>query len=474
MKVKSATVTALVLIIAFAACIPASANSAQTYWQGVSASGAIITDEECPIIVEHELLTFDLQDFPPKYYNSETHNYNGKVTAKYTFKNPADYKVTATLAFPFGAYPSYIPDDHYNPEFAQPENENFSDTDKYAITVNGEEIEKELRHTYIASNYSNSDLNKISDTYITDSFYRPDLTVTKYSYKAQGITKENGSAYASFPLNADASKTKTLMQPNSGYDYHDGAATAGTWVDNGTEIAIYAIGEPYKAAPVFTVYVSGAEEAVADGEIALISTETLTYEELVFTYYDETRGISRVDWYNAIVDMQRSVNIESGMLLEGSSMLTLSRDSLMRWYIYEITLEPGETLINEVTVPIYPDIDEDYEPPVYSYTYLLSPAKTWKSFGGIDVVFNTPYYMIESNTEETAKTEVGYTLSLDGLPDGELEFTLCASENPEKISRGYFLPVEMIISFSIIAAVIAVIIIAVILIRKKIKRKKEN
>ena len=69
----------------------ASANSAQTHWTGTTATGAIITNDECPIVVENENLTFDINEFPKQYYNeSEDYlSYNGKVTAEYTFYNPA-------------------------------------------------------------------------------------------------------------------------------------------------------------------------------------------------------------------------------------------------------------------------------------------------------------------------------------------------------------------------------------------------
>ena len=36
---------------------PALANSAQTMWDGTDSTGAIITGQDCPIVVEHELLT---------------------------------------------------------------------------------------------------------------------------------------------------------------------------------------------------------------------------------------------------------------------------------------------------------------------------------------------------------------------------------------------------------------------------------
>lgn len=68
----------------------------------------------------------------------------------------------------------------------------------------------------------------------------------------------------------------------------------------------------------------------------------------------------------------------------------------MRWYKYDITLKPSERIINAVTAPIYPSIDLDWTPAIFEYTYLLSPAKTWKCFGELKLVINTPYFITES------------------------------------------------------------------------------
>ena len=94
-----------------------------------------------------------------------------------------------------------------------------------------------------------------------------------------------------------------------------------------------------------------------------------------------------------------------------------------------------------MSAPIYPDIDGEYSPSVYGYTYLLSPASTWADFGRLDIVINTPYYLIDSNLEGFEKTENGYSLSLDGLPkeDGEhtdLSFSLCQEGEPTRSSNG--------------------------------------
>ena len=79
----------------------AYANSAQTRWKGMDASGVVVNGEageQCPIMVEQEVLAFDIPEFPKEYYSKKEDylSYAAKVTAEYTFYNPAEYAVTAT------------------------------------------------------------------------------------------------------------------------------------------------------------------------------------------------------------------------------------------------------------------------------------------------------------------------------------------------------------------------------------------
>lgn len=60
-----------VLLSASLLLVPANANSAQSKWEGVDQSGAIIVYGDSPIVVEREVLTFDLQQFPQSYYRKE-------------------------------------------------------------------------------------------------------------------------------------------------------------------------------------------------------------------------------------------------------------------------------------------------------------------------------------------------------------------------------------------------------------------
>ena len=67
--ISKITAVMLCLMFLISVCaVPVFANSAQSYWAGVDQSGAIIVDGDSPIIVEKELLTFDLQEFPKNYY----------------------------------------------------------------------------------------------------------------------------------------------------------------------------------------------------------------------------------------------------------------------------------------------------------------------------------------------------------------------------------------------------------------------
>lgn len=75
--------------------------------------------------------------------------------------------------------------------------------------------------------------------------------------------------------------------------------------------------------------------------------------------------------------------------------------------------------------------------------------------------------------EGFTKTNDGYTLTLEGLPKGELEITLCSSQNPAKavIPAREYIPTEMIVCISVIGAVF--LVGAGILVVKH-KRKKLN
>ena len=463
-----------VLLLGAVLIQPTYANSAQRHWNGTSGTGTLVKDKDCPLAVDKELLTFDVQEFPKNYYNSteEFLAYTGKLTAEYTFRNPADYAVTATLVFPFGNLPHYreyiydSPTDKYTAA---------SDTEKYGVKVNGKPIEATVRHTLKdrGTPFSlNEDMPKLTDGYIADSFFRPDLPVWVQQYSVEGIDHENQVATAAFVLREDPTKTQVLWEEKSGMaTLKDGIRISG-WTKTGDTLTVYIFGEPPKDGITWSLYENGACEKKIDGTITLKYSEQMTFRDFVFREYDNISGISESDWYNAQVAF---LNAGSEEWRRGGIYTEKSAFSLMRWYEYTLTLEPGQILTNTVTAPLYPAIDAGYTPSIYIYTYLLSPARTWAQFGELKIVVNTPYYMTENNQGSFSGTEKGYELILPGLPDKELTFTLSESEHPRppKLSLPFH-PVFLLAGFVGFVLIGGGVIAVLLIIKRKKSRGKEQ
>lgn len=432
MKTKQLLASLLTLTLALLFSPKASANSAPKFFRGTDAYGAIVTDEDCPITVESELLTFDIPDFPNSGSNP---GYRASVTAQYTFYNPADYTVTARLEFPFGTAPRYGTDRN--------------DLTKYDITVNGAAIDKSLRHTYIgeSSFEVRRDIARIEDGFTESDFFSPDLPVTKYVYDIGEYDSDSDRNYAAFDFSTGAdtrlySGGANIIELSDGYRVFYRA-----WSSKTREV--YVFGGQFT--PKWTFYSDEECKHRVEGEVKLVSSETTTLKALASSLFAEDFPISEMDAYNALVDelSLRYIRENNGKrIIKNSVLMDGQTGRLMRWYEYEITIPPHEKIVNTVTAPIYPDIHTE-RTLLCKYTYLLSPAQTWADFGKLDIVINTPYFLLDDYAFE--KTETGYKASFDGLPDGELNFTLKAKQTLMDRAADLPEPIGLLIIVLIIA-----------------------
>lgn len=473
---------ALCLILFLASDIfklTALANSARRIWYGVDMTGTVVKGENCPIEVEDEQLTFDISEFPNSYYEKKGDflKYNGKVTAKYTFYNPADYKVTAKLVFPFGYYPEYGPEEY------DEENQVYKridDTAKFDIKINDKEIKKNLRHSLYYSDFDfdiHKEMSFLIDGYIKDDFYSPELPVTKYVYEISEVDKKlYNREVARIEIPAFDGKRRYYLEQSYGFTTNDkGNTRMDINAENGKEIELYVMGEPVKDLPKWKFYESSSNESKEiKGEIKLKSTSKMTFKEFALTSYDKGGQILESDWYNIIVELYKQATVENSGAIFTSVYDTRERlKSLLRWYEYEITLAPGEKITNTIEAPMYPTIDEEYDPDIYRYNYLLSPASTWAKFGNLNVDINTPFFMTENNQSGFTKTQKGYNFKANGLPEGELRFSLSTVEKPERKSNiGTFYILGMLMFgvlqiLPIIVGVVAVVVLVVVWVRKK-------
>lgn len=95
--------------ICFAMCaiymstMPVYANSAPSYWEAFPYSEILVVEEDSPITVDREHLTFD---FSEANDDGEFHSPVGKVTADYQMTNSTNDVLTVQMAFPFVQFPN--------------------------------------------------------------------------------------------------------------------------------------------------------------------------------------------------------------------------------------------------------------------------------------------------------------------------------------------------------------------------------
>ena len=462
------------LFLSFAVCtgvhagISASANSAMLEWEGSYAAGSTVLDENCPVTVKSELLTFNINEFPEQYYSDNDEdrflNYGGRVTARYDFYNPADYDMEMSLAFPFGYKPRYV--DFY---------EDCDDTVKYSVTANGEKVPTKLRHTFALWDFETDvDVGRLHDGFKEDGFYTENLPVYVYRFRISGIAL-GSDYYVQTELDINEREGRIILSTADGYMYNNGCTVS--WaVRNGDEIELYSVGKPMSEDEFgfrFFYYGKFYNKKYVDGKAERGEDEEMTFKQLALTYREEGSVVSETDWCNAVTDALLLKEDRGGYADYYSLNVGAS---LMRWYEYSLSIPAGGSLINEVTAPLYPHINGYYEPSIYSYEYLLSPAKGWVEFGSLEVKINTPYFMTE-NPFGFERTDYGYHYFSDGLPDGELKFTLCEVENPKRANTGLgmaiFIIIPLALLIGVIAQVVAGLVILVVFIVKKSKSKRQ-
>lgn len=452
----------------------AFANSAQRYYEGVDSGGVAIRYKGGLVSVKSEELTFDIYNEQSKNYYPQGSNF-GKVTAKYEFLNEGETAAKVGLLFPFGFRPSY----GY---------EKLPET-VYSVKKNGKEIQKSIRHSY-KYRYSDFDLETdaelLIDGYVEDEFYSPELKLFKRVYRVSEEAAQN----AVFTFSLKPSEKRSIICDAKTITSKYGTSVYAGRIKDGY-FTVYFLGEDRDdfdaGVQVYKTADAGDTDRIETSIIPYQRTET-TFGEFVDRERTESNAyeVSQEDWYNAVI---YSVYLSGGSGLLSPYSFNV-KDELFRWYEYELDFGAGETVTNEVVAPLYPSVNFYFEPAKYSFTYLLSPAKTWMSFENLTVKINTDMFLTDVNSSDDKKisaaakslvrTETGYEASFDKLPEGELVFTLCASENPEYRrwnegwgTVGIILIVLMFVSGVVILAPIVTGVVLVVIYNKNRKKIRE-
>ncbi len=433
----------------------ADANSVQRYFEGIDSSGAIVTMENCPVVVDKEDLDFYI------YYQGKSNSQGqyeqfGSVCATYTFRNPSENTINMDVVFPYGY-----------------KDENKSDKDDCSVSVDGAQIAWRTRYTHI-DYYPfdiERDLSSLSDDFVQDSFFATTQKVYKYTYSvsdtAQGLdlTFEYDRNWArkvvcDFHSQREGNKQQIVM------------STAGK-----PQLVFYVVGEDLDIAACDVTVIGGQK----GGHLSLVSRQEQTFgDELAYVNRPADSDVLDIDWYNALANTFNSLH-DSAVINPLEFVISRYPEfSLFRWCQYTLSIAPGQTIVNSVTVPLFPARNERYIPAVYEFIYYLSPATTWAGFKDLTVNIHTDGYLLNYAKKGFAKTDGGYTYHSDKLPDGELTFKICSEETQKSRNFIFF----VIIFLYILAIVLGVtvgaplvvfsITITIIAIVKSVKKKKAD
>lgn len=452
------TIFVAIIIIATVLVLPervADANSVQRYFEGIDSSGAIVTMEDCPVVVDKEDLDFYI------YYQGKSNSQGqyeqfGSVCATYTFRNPSENTINMDVVFPYGY-----------------KDENKSDKDDCSVSVDGAQIAWRTRYTHI-DYYSfdiERDLSSLSDDFVQDSFFAITQKVYKYTYSVSD-TAQGFDLTFEYDRNWERKVVCDFHSQREGNKQQIVMSTAGK-----SQLVFYVVGEDLDIAACDVTVIGGQK----GGHLSLVSRQEQTFgDELAYVNRPADSDVLDIDWYNALANTLKSLRDRTVINPLEFVISRYPEFSLFRWCQYTLSIAPGQTIVNSVTVPLFPARNERYIPAVYEFIYYLSPATTWAGFKDLTVNIHTDGYLLNYAKKGFAKTDGGYTYHSDKLPDGELTFKICSEETQKSRNFIFF----VIIFLYILAIVLGVtvgaplvvfsITITIIAIVKSVKKKKAD
>ncbi|MBQ6654165.1 MAG: hypothetical protein IJM79_01390, partial [Erysipelotrichaceae bacterium] len=262
----------------------------------------------------------------------------------------------------------------------------------------------------------------------------------------------------------------------SGYDDEDdGKIHFGVFYgisEDEMDISVYLFGEENYIQDV-GFYTTAARQEEVENTLTLVGTEKMQLKDLM-NDMPVIEGMNETDRYNCFVTLLRR-SCEEYPVINMTEVSNLYDNDLTCGYVYQLTIPAGQTVINEVTAPLYPSIDGHYNPPYYDFTYLSSPARTWADFNDLDIEIITPHVITEFPAGKLDKGDDGiYRTHLDSLPEKEITFRLYQSDSPTPQRDTSYNIISWIILGTMVLALIIFLALIILIIKLIRRRKKKN
>lgn len=427
MKAITAVPAALLCILLAAAPAAASANSGPAYWESAPAF-SVTPLKGSPITVEREDLTFDFSKNRSLGYSP-----SADVSAAYRMKNPTGNAVRVQMAFPLIArLPDIAP--AINSDASVP-----AIGDTLAISVDGKTVPFEI--------LPGSEMPKAG---ISQNYYEEGGRVVKASLpnlerilksvsgrsKARKIVTGSGQRYlitaeqdGGVQVQTTGKSTYLLSRGFNGME-SDGTNVTLTCssMKKGESVSVFTLGGKPVIKPV-----SSGGAPISTGKLSIQSTDCP-----VDSYVREMLIGSRICQADRSQTLLARLTSRAEERME-SSFATGSHvfgdsdfDSFLqqeRLFVlcFEADFPAGTERAVTVRYAMSGAMDtRQAQDPVYSYAYLLNPAKGWAGFKNLNIRITPPPKapnLIASSLSFTKSSGGIYTASLPSLPQSDLTFS---------------------------------------------------
>jgi len=437
----------------------ALANAGPSYWQGYPSSEILLVHENCPIEVVSETLIFDLTD-------SESFSYSlgGKVTATYRMLNPTQELQRVQMAFPIvSSIRELSPEDILIKAGGK--------EIPYKVYFGNELVNRDPRQEEVSFDFADI-LSTVSDgIYLSGNFKAHDIGKL-YLIKVSPTTDQPINYAVEFSL--DDEKTKVINKGFNRYEWGEKRVRTAARCYNPEVLEIFVLGEDIDFD--FQVYSDGELKQKTDLYECQITAESMELKSYLMDFIKneipaDIPEISDVQWYNMYAKaLDRSLSQNLGFVaLE--DVLNASHRERIIVLIFELDFPPGSERELKVSYFTTGTMDKTQTlNPLYTFYYLLNPAKNWNSFKNLSIEIITPKkapFIVESSIAFEKKRENLYSAYLEELPLEDLSFTLYYKEKitwKDKIQTWVY-KLQYLLYFGIPGgiAVISVVLIAIII-----------
>ena len=386
--------------------MPTMAPTGQYYAyfsEGVPLEGLVIGGDSENVILQNLQVTLNLTGSALAIDSGNT------AVLDYTFHNPTEEPITLTLTLPAGQDPAYAGNIEY-----QTGKEWFgTHRHLYTASANGQPLDLSLRLT-------GNDIPPLAAGQWSIGLFSNKTPVTLFTYEVQDL---DGRADAIALVRASGLGKSVATLENGQYHVvidHD--TRQDILVSLGQRITLCVFGDSTGFNPSFALYTDYTQQETLSGTTELVSTQQMTLQEYAAGHFGTASGISASDYALLLATQLHHCTTYN------SSFVDTSFPQARRWFQYELTLEPGETVVNTVTLPLYPDaLITNMSNEAFICRIDLLSLRLPQPQDGLALTLNTPYELTESAAPYT-ETEQGYLLDLTDYYKTSLELRLGDSQ----------------------------------------------